>query len=148
MTGFLLPETKTNLRPVVAKPVISDSSQPFVTAFKSSHRSSDSIGENRLESLVFFARSSAVVGVCRLNRTTAGYLFYWASDSYTVGALRPVTERNYEMSMFKKLSAQQQRLLDYKAMLRGRRTFDFGAPVPMPNPLLPATDDDPGNQVP
>ncbi|KPU58776.1 hypothetical protein AN403_2798 [Pseudomonas fluorescens] len=52
------------------------------------------------------------------------------------------------MSTFTKLSAQQQRLLDYKAMLRGRRTIDFGAPEPMPNKLLPATADDPGNQVP
>lgn len=53
------------------------------------------------------------------------------------------------MSTFNKLSAQQQRLLDYKAMLRRRRTEnDFPAPEPMPNKLLPATDDDPGNQVP
>ena len=97
---------------------------------------------------MFFARNSTVVGVCRLNRTTAGFIFYQASDRYTVGALRPVTERNYEMSTFTKLSAQQQRLLDYKAMLRGRRTIDFGAPVPLPDKLLPETDDDPGNQVP
>ncbi|PNB74837.1 hypothetical protein C1X64_08320 [Pseudomonas sp. GW456-E7] len=53
------------------------------------------------------------------------------------------------MSTFNKLSAQQQRLLDYKAMLRGRRTENsFPAPEPMPNKLLPETDDDPGNQVP
>ena len=52
------------------------------------------------------------------------------------------------MSIFKKLSAQQQRLLDYKAMLRGRRTIEFEAPEPMPNLLLPATDDDLGDQVP
>ncbi|MNX69109.1 hypothetical protein D3C86_1003160 [compost metagenome] len=137
-----------NLRPVVAKPVISDSSQTSVTDFKSRRRSSDCIGENRLEFPVFFARNSTVVGVCRLNRTTAGFIFYQASDRYTVGALRPVTERNQEMSTFTKLSAQQQRLLDYKAMLRGRRTVDFIAPEPMPNRLLPATDDDLGNQVP
>ena len=53
------------------------------------------------------------------------------------------------MSTFNKLSAQQQRLLDYKAMLRRRRTDDdFPAPEPMPNKLLPETPDDPGNQVP
>jgi len=53
------------------------------------------------------------------------------------------------MSTFNKLSAQQQRLLDYKAMLRGRRIEDeFPSPEPMPNKLLPETDDDPGNQVP
>ncbi|MBV7568598.1 hypothetical protein [Pseudomonas sp. PDM27] len=53
------------------------------------------------------------------------------------------------MSTFNKLSAQQQRLLDYNAMLRRRRTEDdFPAPEPMPNKLLDATDDDPGNQVP
>ena len=52
------------------------------------------------------------------------------------------------MSTFNKLSAQQQRLLDYKAMLRERRIKDFPAPEPMPDKLLPATADDLGNQVP
>jgi hypothetical protein len=53
------------------------------------------------------------------------------------------------MSKFKKLSAQQQRLLDYKQMLRDRSApLEFLPPVPSPNKLLPATADDLGNQVP
>lgn len=53
------------------------------------------------------------------------------------------------MSTLKKLTAQQQRLLDYKKKLRERSSLiDFGEPVPFPDKTLPATADDPENQVP
>jgi hypothetical protein len=94
MAGFLLGVIQASVRPVVAKPVISDSSQRTVTAFKSSHRSSEYIGESTaFHHPCYCARKSVVVSAFQLVEQAPDLDLIGRRIATPLGGVSPIPEK-------------------------------------------------------